>query len=202
MRRTECLVQVQMNDIEAHRAWRRFAEDGVQVRTVVIKQSAGTVDDFGNLHDVALKQPQRIRIRQHQSGSLVIDCLAQSFEVDQTFSGRRDAYDIEAGDMGTRWIGSMGAVRHENLRALKIAILFMVGSHHHQPGPFAVRSGCRLQRNTVHAGDDFQVFLQFMHQLQRALDGFHWLIGVDIGEAVQTGGHLVDFRVVFHCAGP
>ncbi|MEI2803083.1 MAG: hypothetical protein V9E84_05110 [Trichococcus flocculiformis] len=160
------------------------------------------MDDFGNLNNVAFKQPQRIRIRQHQGGSLVIDCLAQSFEIDQAFSGRRDAHYIEACGMGAGWIGSVGTVRHENFRALEVAILFMVSPHHHQSGPFAVRSGCRLQRNTVHAGDDSQIFLQLIHQLQGALDGLDWLIGMDIGETVQTGGHLIDFRVVFHRAGP
>ena len=159
------------------------------------------MNDFGDLNDVAFKKTQRIRIRQHQGGGLVIDCIAQGIEIDQAFSCRRDAYHIEARDVRTGWVGPMGAVRHEDFRALQVAIFFMVGTHHHQPCPFAVCSGCRLQGNAVHAGDDRQIFLQFMHQLQCALDGLDWLIRVDVGETVQTGGHLIDFRVVFHRAG-
>ncbi len=39
------LVQVQMNHIKPHVPWPDLAENGVQVGTVIIKQSTGATDD-------------------------------------------------------------------------------------------------------------------------------------------------------------
>ena len=59
MRCGKSLVQVNMNDVEAHIAGLDFTEYGVEVRAVVIQQPARLVDDFAHFSDVLFKHPKR-----------------------------------------------------------------------------------------------------------------------------------------------
>ena len=67
MRCRKSFVQVQVNDINAHVAGARNPYERVHVRAVHVNQPACVVDDLTNLFDAALKQTDRIRVRQHQA---------------------------------------------------------------------------------------------------------------------------------------
>src|SRR5699024_4613435 len=70
MRRGERLVQIHVDDVEAHVAGPHLAEDGIQFGAIVIQQAAGFVDNGRDVLDVLFEPAQRGRVRQHDAGSL------------------------------------------------------------------------------------------------------------------------------------
>jgi hypothetical protein len=65
----EGLVQVQMDHICAHIARSGNAHKRIHVRPVHIDEAARSVNDLTNLFEVGLKNADRIRICDHQSGN-------------------------------------------------------------------------------------------------------------------------------------
>ena len=58
-----------MNGIKAHQSGGGDAEDGVEVRTVVIHLATGLVHNFTGCFDVGFKQTQGVRIGDHHRRS-------------------------------------------------------------------------------------------------------------------------------------
>src|SRR5581483_2036804 len=61
VRRGERLVRVDVHDVEAHVARTAAAKDRVQVRPVVVDETADAVDGGRDLLDLLLEQPERVR---------------------------------------------------------------------------------------------------------------------------------------------
>ena len=78
---SECLVQIDVDRVEAHVAGFDAADNRVQVRAVVVEQPAGPMDDALNLDNVTLEYAQRRRVGQHQPGGLRTDCGSQCRDV-------------------------------------------------------------------------------------------------------------------------
>ena len=76
----------------------------------------------------------------------------------------------------------------------------MVGADEKEAGVFAVRTGCGLQGEAVHAGDDLEAFLQGVHHFQSALHRGLRCQGMDVREAREATGDFIHRRVVFHGA--
>ena len=55
VRRREGLVQIHVDDVEAHVAGADLAENGVEIRAVVVEQAAGLVHDARHLRDPVLE---------------------------------------------------------------------------------------------------------------------------------------------------
>ena len=68
----EGLVGVHVHDVEPHIARPGTPDDRVEVGPVVVHERAHVVQDPGDLRDVLLEQPQRVRIGEHQACDLVI----------------------------------------------------------------------------------------------------------------------------------
>ena len=78
---------------------------------------------------------------------------------------------------------------------------FMVSADHGDTGKFPLRTSHGCQRNTFHAGDVFEDFLQLVHAAQIALtDGFRrqWMA---VQKSRQTGCLMSAAGIVFHRAG-
>ena len=82
VRLRERLVQVDVDDVEAHVARPRDPADGVQVRAVVVHERAHAVEDPGDLLDVLVEQADRGRVRDHQPGRVLVDLGPQVLDVD------------------------------------------------------------------------------------------------------------------------
>ena len=63
----EGLVQVHVDDVKAHVAGSNYTQDGVQVRSVVIKQPADFVNGGSDLSNVFFEETSRVRIGQHDA---------------------------------------------------------------------------------------------------------------------------------------
>ena len=82
VRLRERLVQVEVDDVEAHVAGPRAAHHGVEVRAVVVERRADAVDDPGDLLDVPVEHAERVRVGEHQAGDVVVGLRAQVVDVD------------------------------------------------------------------------------------------------------------------------
>ena len=84
MRGRECLVQVQVHDIESHIARTYHTEKRVHVRSVIIEQSAAAVYEGCNLANLFLEQSQCVRVGHHDAGDVISQKRFQVSHVDQT----------------------------------------------------------------------------------------------------------------------
>ncbi len=65
--RGEGLMQIHVHDVKAHIARAHRAQDGVQVRPVVVKEPTDVVDGFGDLGDLFFEEPNGVGIGQHDA---------------------------------------------------------------------------------------------------------------------------------------
>ena len=85
----EGLVQVEVDDVEAHVARADNAEDRVQVGAVVVEEPAGVVDHLGDLDDVFFEQAEGVRVREHDSRDVGTELFSQLVTIDETARDRR-----------------------------------------------------------------------------------------------------------------
>ena len=116
MRRCECLVQIDMQDIDAEIAGPRDADHRVQIRAIHVDQRAMGVYEIRNRRNVALKDSQGVGIGDHHRCDIVAHRLTKSLEVDGSLRVRRDLLDDVAGDRDARRIRAVGRIRHQDLR--------------------------------------------------------------------------------------
>ena len=170
VRLRERLVQVDVDDVEAHVARARDAADGVQVRAVVVHERADRVEDARDLLDVLVEQAERRRVRDHQPRGVLVDLAAQVLDVDVPARVGLDRRDLVAGH---RHRGRVRAVRavgdHDLAPLLVLAALGEVRAHQQEAGQLALAPRGGLQRAGVQARDLDERLLQAPHQLERSL---------------------------------
>ena len=152
VRLRERLVQVEVHDVEPHVARPRAAHHGVEVRAVVVQRRAEAVDDLRDLLDVAIEHAERVRVRQHQAGDVVVGLRAQVVDVDAAVLVRADLDDLVAAHRHRRRVRPVRGVGREDLRAV-IAAILVVGARQQHAGQLAVRARARLQRHVRQARD-------------------------------------------------
>ncbi len=200
MRRGKGLVQVHVDDVEAHVTRTHLAENGVEIRAVVIQQPARVVHDLRHLLDAALEHAAGGRIGEHDAGGIGTDRGLQRFDIDVAIVIDRDFPDHAAAHGGGGGIGAVCGDRHDDFVARQIAARAVVGANHGDAGEFAVRAGHGRQRHALHAGDFFQHFLQFEHAGEEALARGFRRQRVAVQETRQHGVLVTGLRVVLHRA--
>ena len=198
VRLREGLVQVVVDDVEAHVAGAREADDRVEVRAVVVEERSVAVEDRGDLLDALVEEPERRGVREHQAGSALVDLRAQVVEVEvarsvvATFASSKPAIVTLAGLVPC-------AVSAVTITFPRLAAIRERSAHDHQPGELALRAR-RLQRDGRQPRDLGEDLLELPFELERALDAVLLLQRVKVAEAGEGDDALVDARVVLHRA--
>ena len=195
----EGLVQVHVDDVKAHIAGTNHAQDGVEVRAVVVEQSTDLVNLGRDLCDVFFEEPCRIGVRQHDPRHIRVECSPQGIEVDETSLIGRDRRDLVAAEGRRGGVGAVGRVRNEHSSAT-IAVGFVIRSHEQEARELASRPSGGLQGRRRHAGDLTQCIFEFNHQLEPSLDHAGGGGGMDIGEPRHCRDHVANLGVVLHGA--
>src|SRR5437879_6111145 len=89
MRCATGLMQVKVDNVEAHITWSRDTHDGIRVGTIVVQLSTDTMDQTPNLGDIGIEKAQCIRIRQHNGRnvrSMLLQNLFKALYLDTTSS--------------------------------------------------------------------------------------------------------------------
>ena len=154
VRLREGLVQVDVDDVEAHVAGPRDPADRVEIRAVVVHERADAVEDPGDLLDVLVEEPQRRRVRQHEPRGVLVDLSAQVLDVDVAPGVGLDRRELVPGHRHARRVRPVRGVGYDDLPALLVlASICEVGAHQHQAGELALGAGRRLQGDGVEPGD-------------------------------------------------
>ena len=194
------LVQVDVQDIEAQVAGSADAQQRVQVGAIAINQPASSMYHLDHLLDVLFEETQRVGIGQHQSCQRVITLCFERREVQVAAGVGFDFHHAIPGHRRGRRVGSVRRIGDQDLVALFIFAVFMVGADHHYTGQFALRACCRLQGYRGEAGDLLQPFLQVIHDRQAALHHGGRLQRMRMCKTGQARGLFIDHRVVLHRA--
>ena len=195
------LVQVEMDHIEAHVARLDPAQDGVEIGAIVIQQPAGFVHDTLDVLNAFLEHAQGGRVGQHQAGGLRADGGFQRGQIDVAIAVGGDLAHRVAAHHRRGRIGAVGAIRHQDLAARRVAARVVVGADHRHAGKFALCPGHRGKRNGGHAGHFLEHFLQIEHRGQKPLPGVFRAHGVACQQLRQHGKLVAGARVVLHGAG-
>ncbi len=202
VRLRERLVQVVVDDVEAHVTGPRSADDGVEVGAVVVEERSDRVKDVGHRRDAFVEEAEGRRVRQHQTGRALVDLRAKVVEVEVAALGRRHLRELVAGHRHARRVRSVrGVGRDDRVTLVRLAAIGEVRAHQHQARQLSLRACCGLQghgRKPGHLGEDL---LELPHQLERTLRALVLLVWVQVGEAGKPRETLVDARVVLHRAG-
>jgi hypothetical protein len=166
-----------VDDVEAHVARPRDADDGIQVRPVVVEERAGVVEDARDLLDTLVEETERRRVGEHEAGGAVVHLRAQVGEVEVAPRVGPDPLELVAGHRHARGIGSVRRVGGDDRVAL-LAAVREVRAHEHEPGELALRARGGLQGHRREPGDLGQELLEAPHELERALRALVLLVRV------------------------
>ena len=88
-------MKIDVHDVEAHVAGAHFAEQGVEVGTVIVEQAARLVHKFGNLHYLGLKHSERVGIGHHDAGHRVIEQRLEILYINRAIRFRLHFHHLE-----------------------------------------------------------------------------------------------------------
>ena len=117
VRRRERLVGVDVHDVEAHVPRPAAAQDRVEIGAVVVQEPADAVDHACDLGDLLLEQAERVGVRQHEPGDVLVNELLQGRDINQASGIRGDVDGLIPGQTNAGRIRSMCGVRDHDLRA-------------------------------------------------------------------------------------
>ena len=178
----EGLVQVVVDDVEAHVAGARDPDDGVQVRAVVVQERARIVEDRRDLLDALVEEPERRGVREHEARSPLVHLSAQVGEVEVAARVGLDLLEPVARHRNARRVRSVRRVRGDDRVALLPAVR-EVRAHEHESGQLALRPGRRLQRHGREPRDLREHPLEAPHHLERALGVLVLRMRMEVAEA-------------------
>ena len=108
VRRREGLMKVVVHDIDPEIAWTGYAKDRIEIRAVVVNETAGAVNDLDHFLNVLVPQPERVRIRDHQRRRVRSGKFPQPLNVDIASWVRPNRHDVESRHRRGRRIRPMG----------------------------------------------------------------------------------------------
>ena len=148
-----------MHDVHTEVAGAYLAYERVHVGAVHVEQRALSMQDVGDLVDLALEDADGAGVGQHQRRDVFRDQVFERRHIDHAERIRLDVLHLVADNRSGRGIRAMRGVWDQH-RFTRIAFGLVISASEQNPGELAVRSGGRLQRDRVHAGDLDQAVLQ------------------------------------------
>jgi hypothetical protein len=200
VRGRERLVEVDVEDVDAHVAGTDDPRQGVHVGPVHIDEAALGVDDLGDAADVGLEDAEGVGIGHHERGDLVGHRRLEGGQVDRARVVGLDLPDRVAADVGRGGIGAVGGIRDEDVFP-GVPPGLQGGPDEHHADELAVGAGGRMEREGVHAGDLAEEAFEPLEDLQVALDEVLGGEGMRSGEGGKGRKPLVDLGIVLHGAG-
>jgi len=196
----EGFVQVYVHHVETHVARSAHAEQRVEVRSVVIHQSAAGMNHLNNLENVVFEQSQGVGIGHHHCRHVVIKFVCKVVEVYRSVCHALHFDHVETAYCRRGGVGSVGRVGHNHLVAPIILPALVIGTDHHQACQFAVSAGTWLEGEVVHSRECRQRLPEHRGYLSCPTNGILRLQGVNVLKIGHRRYLVVDLGVVLHGA--
>ncbi len=161
-------MQIDVHHVDAEIARPRDAHQRVHIRAVHVDHGALGVQNLRALHDVLFEHAQRVRIRHHQRGHIVIDQARELLQIHHALVVGLDVLHRVARHHRRGRIGAMRGIGNQNPLA-RIALRFQQRAHQQDARQFAMRARRGLQRHRIQACDLEQRLLQPRDHFHRAL---------------------------------
>ena len=194
-------MQIEVNDVKAHVAGTDHAHHRIEVRSIIITQTASFVNNLCDIQNIFIKDAHGVGVGEHQTGGVGSHCCPQGLHIHAAVRAGGDVDDLEAGHHRRGGVGAVGGVGDDDLVAAQLTTAAVVGLDEQQAGELTMGAGGRLEGHGVHASDLPKQLLRQGVGLQAALDSLLGLEGVDLSKAGQGGHILVDFGIILHGAG-
>src|SRR5437899_2747079 len=153
VRRRECLVKVQVNDVETHIAGPRLAEESVHVRPVVIHQAPGLVDRLRYLDDLPLEEAEGVWNREHHPRGILGGQLLHRLRTHQPRLSRWHLDDLEPDHRGARRVCPVSRSGHEYRVLPCELVLPQLLPDHEDAGKLALGTRRGAEGEAVHPRD-------------------------------------------------
>ncbi len=134
MWRGKRLVQVHVEHIKSHITWLHFAQNRIQVGTIVVEQSTRIMHGRRNLLDLTLENTAGRRVCHHQACRLRANSRLQRCQVNIAAVGNCNLTHLVTTHDGSRRVGAMRGIWHQNLRPRCITAFVMVSANHCNAG--------------------------------------------------------------------
>src|SRR5438093_3192182 len=86
VRRCECLVQIQVNNVKPHITGPDFAQNRIEIRPIIVEETASLMNDTRDLHDVPFEDAECVRVSDHQPGCRLARSALQRRQVYHSLS--------------------------------------------------------------------------------------------------------------------
>ncbi len=191
-----------MDDVKAHVARAHFPQNRIEVRPVVIEETARCVDDARHLLDAPFEHSECRGVGEHDARGIWPHRRFERREIDVSRGIHRDfPHDTATHGRGGR-VGTVRRFRDDDFITGEIATGAVIGANHRHASEFPVRARHRAQRDGLHTRHFLQHLLQFVHAGEKALAVSLRPERMSAQELGQHGVLITGLRVVFHRARP
>ena len=189
-----------MHDVEAHVAGTDHSDKRVHVRTVIVEKPAASVDELGYLPYLLFEKSESIGVRHHDTGDVVSKQRLEVGDVHQSIRIRLHHDYFQATDGSAGRIGTVRAVRYDDLGPIEVSAKKMILPHDHKAGQLSVGACARVEGEPGHSRKGGEGFLHIVVHLKGTLDGAGRLERMQGLEALHPSNLLVDLGIVLHRA--
>ena len=193
-------MKVEVKDIDADRFRLDVAHEGVEVGSVHVEVRAVLVEQFGDLLDLFLIDPQGVGVRHHEGRDVTVEILFHRGRREVPLRTGGNLFDIVSGEVGRGGVGPVGGVG-DQYDLPGVAVLLQPLPDQEHSGQLPMGPGGGDQCEVGKTGEGAQRLLQGFDNLQVPLDKPVGGVGVGEEHPTQGGDLLVDLRVVLHRTG-
>ena len=141
----EGLVQVRVNDVETQVAELDPSDNGVEVGAVAVHNAAGVADDPGYIQDIRVEEAKSAGQGYHQPCEFVAYGVSQGIEIGVSVGVRGQRDDVETSHRCGCRVGPVRRVGDQNVLALIVAAIEMVGPCHQKARELTVSARHRRE---------------------------------------------------------
>lgn len=123
----EGLVQIEVNDVKAHVAGTDHAHHRIEVRSIIITQTAGFVNNLCDIQNIFIKDTNGVGVGEHQSGGVRPHRCPQGLHIHAAVRAGGDVDDLKAGHHRRGGVGAVGGVGDDDLVAAQLTTAAVVG---------------------------------------------------------------------------
>src|SRR5262249_56808562 len=161
--RRERLVQVELQDVDAHVARLGDTEERVHVRAVHVEETAPGMDRGRDGFDLLLEEAERVRVGDHERGYVVVHQGGDGARLEDAARAYRHLADLVATERRACGIGPVRARRDQHAAA-DVAAVAVVRTYEEHAEQLSLRAGGGLERHGVEAGHGHQRALERLAQ--------------------------------------